>query len=36
MSGAIHKIGTSLSTFAIFIKDENPFVYSNLADIPGT
>ncbi|MBW8687428.1 hypothetical protein [Chitinophaga rhizophila] len=38
MSGAVYKVGTSLSTFAIFIKDENPFVYSNLAltfRIPG-
>jgi hypothetical protein len=38
MSGALYKIGTSLSTYAIFIKDENPFVYSNLAltfRIPG-
>jgi hypothetical protein len=38
MSGAIYKVGTSLSTYAIFIKDENPFVYSNLAltfRIPG-
>jgi hypothetical protein len=38
MSGAIRKVGTSLSTYAIFMKDENPFVYSNLAlsfRIPG-
>jgi hypothetical protein len=38
MSGAIFKVGTSLSTYAIFIKDEKPFVYSNLAltfRIPG-
>ncbi len=38
MSGAIYKVGTSLSTYAIFIKDEKPFVYSNLAltfRIPG-
>lgn len=38
MSGAIYKVGTSLSTYAIFIKDEDPFVYSNLAltfRIPG-
>ncbi len=31
MSGAIFRVGTSLSTNAIFIKDEDPFVYSNLA-----
>ncbi|PWV56618.1 hypothetical protein [Chitinophaga sp. S165] len=38
MSGALYNIGTSLSTYAIFIKDEDPFVYSNLAltfRIPG-
>jgi hypothetical protein len=38
MSGAIYKVGTSLSTYAIFMKDEDPFVYSNLAltfRIPG-
>lgn len=31
MSGALYKVGTSLSTYAIFIKDETPFVYTNLA-----
>jgi len=31
MSGALYNVGTSLSTFAIFVKDETPFVYSNLA-----
>jgi len=31
MSGALYKVGTSLATYAIFIKDEHPFVYSNLA-----
>jgi len=31
LSGALYKVGTSLSTYAIFIQDENPFVYSNLA-----
>ncbi len=31
MSGALYRVGTSLSTYAIFIKDESPFVYSNLA-----
>lgn len=31
MSGAVFKVGTSLSTYGIFVKDENPFFYSNLA-----
>lgn len=31
ISGAVYRIGTSLSTYAIFMKDEDPFVYSNLA-----
>ncbi|SHN28972.1 hypothetical protein [Chitinophaga sp. CF418] len=31
LSGALYKVGTNLSTYAIFIKDEKPFVYSNLA-----
>lgn len=38
MSGSLYKVGTSLSTYAIFIKNERPFVYSNLAltfRIPG-
>ncbi|SDF68080.1 hypothetical protein [Chitinophaga filiformis] len=38
ISGALYKVGASLSTYSIFIKDENPLVYSNLAltfRIPG-
>lgn len=38
LSGAVLNVGTSLSTYAIFMKDESPFVYSNLAltfRIPG-
>jgi hypothetical protein len=37
-SGSIHNIGANLSTYSIFIKDVNPYVYSNLAltfRIPG-
>lgn len=38
LSGAVFNVGTNLSTYAIFMKDESPFVYSNLAltfRIPG-
>lgn len=38
LSGSIHNIGTNFSTYGIWIKDEAPFFYSNLAftfRIPG-